>query len=131
MADRILPGDPDEVWIVVKASGVIVGECCPYRTEARALERHRASGGERVIGPFRLAAEVERLRAENERLRAAVRDYDTCVVCEASLVPHDGPMHCEDCIVTDDHYYAWQARRGGSPSSSPEPAHDAKEKGRG
>lgn len=53
MPDPIKPGDPEEVWIVVKASGAIVSECCPYRTEARALERRRTSGGERVIGPFR------------------------------------------------------------------------------
>lgn len=59
----------------------------------------------------RLRGERDDLRAENERLRAALRDHDSCVVCEAALVPYDGPLHCEDCIVEDEHYYAWQDRR--------------------
>jgi hypothetical protein len=59
------------------------------------------------------------LEAEVERLRAALRDADTCVVCEAALVPYDGPLHCEDCIVTDDHYYAWQERRSTSAKNEP------------
>lgn len=62
MSDPILPSDPQEVWIVVKPSGAIVHECQPYRTEARALERRRASANERVIGPFRHAPEAEQRR---------------------------------------------------------------------
>lgn len=73
----------------------------------------------------RYGAEMTRLRAEVARLRAALRDHDTCVVCEASLVPHDGPLHCEDCIVTDDHYYAWQDRRSAlAPRPSESGDHD-------
>lgn len=74
MSDPILPSDPEEVWIVVKPSGVIVHECQPYRTEARALERRRASANERVIGPYRHAPEPEQ-RRPTATARRWERDY--------------------------------------------------------
>ncbi len=66
-------------------------------------------------------AAADIVNAEVERLRAALRDWESCVVCEALLIPHDGPMHCEDCIVDDEHYYAWQERRGAT-SAKPDGA---------
>lgn len=49
-----------------------------------------------------LLAEVDRLKAENER-------DETCIVCSALLLTDNSePPHCIDCHVTDEHRERWE-----------------------
>jgi hypothetical protein len=61
------------------------------------------------LGNYIVALEMlcdELTRPEPE----AVHRYDPneCVVCKAQLLPPSEPPHCDDCIVTDEHYCAWE-----------------------
>jgi hypothetical protein len=41
---------------------------------------------------------------EVERLTALIDKSVTCVVCSATLCESETPPHCEDCILTEEHY---------------------------
>jgi hypothetical protein len=55
---------------------------------------------ERTFRPTRCLELLE----EVERLTALIDKSQTCVVCEATLCEPETPPHCEDCILTEEHY---------------------------
>lgn len=77
---------------------------------ARSRQADLASSDriEQFVAPWRSATRA--MFAERDALRERLAKFETCIVCEAFLLPPDIPPHCEDsCIVEEEHEAEWEA----------------------
>ncbi len=76
-----------------------------------AIVREQASKIELLQHAFDLEVDGHRFASdERDVFRERLAKFETCIVCEAFLLPPDIPPHCNDsCIVEEEHEAEWEA----------------------
>lgn len=109
----------DQYWHATDAGIEVAIQCSLARSSKRELERlSRGVEGARkalqcgINDRLDLSAEalVAKLEEATERL-AAYEFYNTCAHCSCEFSAPEEPVHCEDCQVEEDEYFAWQEAR--------------------